>query len=1104
MSSPPTPPPDPFGDASEDQAGRSGLVVDLVDVAAAEVALLDAVARARRGDPLTRVSVVTPTRFDALTLRRRLASAPGGTVNVQFAVLDDLAAELAMPLLARTSGRPLTDDVHDLLVAEASRRHPGALGRLADNPATVAALSRAVSALRTATAGLDPEPVLAALADSDRDGPGIRTALATIHREYRRLVGTGHHDHHDVALAALTADAGRIRDVVGAVVVHLPEAAGRAPTPAQARLLQRLAHHVPVTVLAGWSGDHRADAGTTAVVAALAGRSIGSDTPDGRPATTAPRAHRDIHVVVVPDAHEEVRTAARVVTGALHDGIDPADLQVLYTADEPYATLLTEAFRAAGIPHHGPTTRTLAQSTAGRVLDEAWTWHDEGHPRARLLDLLGSAPIRADGRRVPAGNWDRIAREAGIVGGRVHWDKRLGGWAAGQASDAEHRTGWWRTRMLSDAQVGTELRTFALDLADDLEAVGVMTWQEWGGWALHMLDRLLGTARGDWSSADVEAEATIRQRLAALAHLDDVRAELDLDDRPVTRIDFQRLVRRHLDTPAGRVGRAGVGVRLARLKEASTSTTQHTIVVGAVEGALPPRPRSGPFMPDDVVAGLAEHGLAHPDDTQAAVEALRRSFARVLATAERTTLVVPRIDRRRQRPARPGPWVLEVLAARTGRPVAVDDVLEARDEVAGHVTRVDSAVAGILSSPAPAGPDELRLRALATHVWSGHDLRTHDATAELAGLADAVVVVDARRSPDFTAWDGNLAGHTNLLVPLAEAPQSPGRLAQYGQCPRRWLFDRGLHVRAVEEPRHWLDIGALDRGNLVHHTLEDWIRETLDDSTAAARPFPPGTAAPASIERLQEIFDHHGTRLEEHGRTGLVALWRQQQRALWRRLQRWHAGHSTLLATGWRPRSVELSFGLDAQDGLRVEAGGVVFTLRGQVDRVDVTTSEDDEVTHVAVLDYKTSHPNTYRGIEDDVTLGGTELQLPIYGLVAAAAHPDAVVSVGYWHVHDKATSAPPAAVPFDATARARTDEVLTTMAHGITGGVFPPNPGDESLWPTPGFTNCRYCPFTTICPSHGSRQREARRALASPEAAVLLPLVESAVLATHDQVGRK
>lgn len=1071
---------------------RSGLVVDLVDVAAAEVALLDAVARARGGDPLTRVSVVTPSRFDALTLRRRLASAPGGTVNVQFAVLDDLAAELAMPLLARTSGRPLTDDVHDLLVAEAARRHPGALGRLADNPATVAALSRAVSALRTATAGVDPEPVLAALADSDRSGPGIRTALATIHREYRRLVGTDHHDHHDVALAALTADGDRIREVVGAVVVYLPEAAGRAPTPAHARLLQRLAQHVPVTVLAGQSGDNRADAGTTAIVAALAGRSIGPPTA-AEQSMTGTGAARDVHVVVVPDAHEEVRAAARAVTGAFHDGIDPADLQVLYTTDEPYATLLTEAFTAAGIPHHGPTTRTLAQSTAGRVLVEAWTWHDEGHPRARLLDLLGSAPIRADGRRVPAGNWDRIAREAGIVGGRVHWDQRLGGWAAGQQSDAEHGT-WRRTRMLRDAQVATELRTFVLDLADELDAVGITTWQDWGGWALGMLGRLLGTARSDWSPADVEAEATVRQRLAALAHLDDVRTELELDDRPVTRTDFQRLVRRHLETPAGRVGRAGVGVRLARLKEAGTSTTRHTIVVGAVEGALPPRPRSGPFLPDDVVAELAERGLAHPDDTHAAVEALRRSFARVLATAERTTLVVPRIDRREQRPARPGPWVLEVLAERTGRPVAVDEVLEARGEVAGHVTRVDSAVAGILASLAPAGPDELRLRALATHVWTGHDLRTHDATAELAGLADAVAVVESRRSSDFTAWDGNLAGLTDLLVPLAEAAQSPGRLAQYGQCQRRWLFDRGLRVRAVEEPRHWLDIGALDRGNLVHHTLEDWIRETLDDSTEVSRPSPPGTATPASMERLQEIFDHHGDRLEERGRTGLVALWRQQRRALWRRLQKWHAGHTALLADGWRPRSVEMSFGLDGEDGLRIEAGGVTFTLRGQVDRVDVTTSEDDHVSHVAVLDYKTSDPRTYRGIDDDITLSGTELQLPIYGLVAARAHPEAVVSVGYWHVHDKAPSAPPTLVPFDDAARARTHEVLTTMARGITGGVFPPNPGAESLWPTPGFTNCRYCPFTTICPSHGARQREAQRALASPEAAVLLPLVESAV----------
>ncbi len=1071
----------------------AGLTVHWMDEGApAEDGLRDAVARARVDDALARVSVVTPTRFEALSLRRRMAGAPGGTVGVQFAVLDDLATELATPLLARTSGRPLTDDVHDLLVAEAARRHPGALGRLADNPATVAALSRAVSALRTATSGVDPEPTLAALAASDRGRPGIRTALADIHREYRRLVGTDHHDRHDVALTAAAAGADRVREVAGAVIVHLPSAASRPPTPAQARLLQRLAHHVPVTILVGRTGDERADTSTAEVVQRLTG------LPPTGPTTVAAGlgAGRDVDVVVVPDAHEEVRTAARLVTGAIHAGADTSELQVLYTADEPYASLLTEAFAAADIPHHGPAVRTLGQSTAGRVLDETWRWHDEGHPRARLLDLLGSAPVRADGMRVPAGNWDRIAREAAIVGGRGQWDRRLGAWATGQAAEAQHRTGWRRTRLLRDAQVAGDLREFALGLADELAAPDATTWQAWGSWALRLLDHLLGTNRDTWSVADVEAEATIRQRLAALAHLDDVRVELDLDDRAVDRTSFQALVRRHLDTAAGRVGRAGVGVRLARLGEASTAVTHHTVIVGAVEGALPPRPRSGPFLPDDVVDELVGRDLAHPDDSRAAIAGLRRAFARVLATAGHTTLVVPRIDRREQRPARPGPWVLEVLRTRTGRPVAVDEVLEARDEVSPHVTRVESAVAGILASAAPAGPDELRLRALATHVWSGGDLRTHEAAAELPGLVHAGDIVDARRSTDFTAWDGNLAGLGTHLVPVAEEPQSPGRLAQYGQCPRRWLFDRGLRVRSVEEPRRWLDVGALDRGNLVHHTLEDWIRETLDDPTAgSSRPLPPGDAAPGSIERLQQVFDHHGDVLEDSGRTGIAALWRQQRRALWRRLQRWHAGHTALVADGWRPRSVELSFGLDdPDDGLRLEAGGITFTLRGQVDRVDVMTDHAGGVTAVSVLDYKTSDPGTYRGIADDVTLEGTELQLPVYGLVAAAAHPDATVAVGYWHVHDKSSFAPPALVAFDRAARARTDEVLTTFAHGIRGGVFPPNPGEESLWPTPGFHNCRYCPFTTICPSHGTRQREARLALASPEARVLLPLVESRV----------
>ena len=81
-------------------------------------------------------------------------------------------------------------------------------------------------------------------------------------------------------------------------------------------------------------------------------------------------------------------------------------------------------------------------------------------------------------------------------------------------------------------------------------------------------------------------------------------------------------------------------------------------------------------------------------------------------------------------------------------------------------------------------------------------------------------------------------------------------------------------------------------------------------------------------------------------------------------------------------------------------AGGGELRFRGAADRIDV---DDDGTLHV--VDYKTGKADDYRGLdEDDPDLGGTLLQLPVYG-AAARAHqkaPDAPVRAEYWFVSDR------------------------------------------------------------------------------------------------------
>ncbi len=91
----------------------------------------------------------------------------------------------------------------------------------------------------------------------------------------------------------------------------------------------------------------------------------------------------------------------------------------------------------------------------------------------------------------------------------------------------------------------------------------------------------------------------------------------------------------------------------------------------------------------------------------------------------------------------------------------------------------------------------------------------------------------------------------------------------------------------------------------------------------------------------------------------------------------------------------------------------------------------------------------------------------------------------------------------FDDTARDRTQQVLDTIARGVTDGVFIASPGAETLWPAPTFANCRYCDFDPICPSHAERARASERDRASEAAQVLLPLWDPATGSDdQDEVG--
>jgi hypothetical protein len=124
------------------------------------------------------------------------------------------------------------------------------------------------------------------------------------------------------------------------------------------------------------------------------------------------------------------------------------------------------------------------------------------------------------------------------------------------------------------------------------------------------------------------------------------------------------------------------------------------------------------------------------------------------------------------------------------------------------------------------------------------------ATADDDVLAGNVAAVVARRSGEFTRFDGNLAG---LAVPSpVDGVTSATRLQTWAACPFAYFVESILRVEPVENPEDALEINRLDKGLLVHEALERFIVEILA-RPPDAQPSPDRKWTREDHERMAEI-----------------------------------------------------------------------------------------------------------------------------------------------------------------------------------------------------------------------------------------------------------
>jgi ATP-dependent helicase/nuclease subunit B len=990
------------------------------------LALRRAVAAAKDGDPLAPVTAIVPANHVGVTARRALASGSLGPVSdggagvaaVTFLTVYRLAELLGAPRLAAERRRPVSTPVLAAALRKVLRRDPGLFAPVAEHPATEAALVAAFGELSDVSAD-----GLAALAAAGRRASDV----VRLCRQARAVLRDGWYDEADLTEAALDAvrsEPHRVARELGHVVVHLPQDLLQR----QARLVAAVTEACPSTVVVGVTGVDAADAGVGRSLARL-----GADMP-GSAGVGAPGADGTTRVLTASDADDEVRAAIRAVVDAARAGTPLERIAILFGTREPYGRLVHEHLAAAGIPRNGAAVRPLAGSVAGRTLLELLALPDHDFRRADVVALLTrTTGGPGSGRRIPAAEWQRVSRQAGVVAGRDQWSQRLERLAAEldrRAGDVElvgtdpfDETGAERRReafesMQRRAQRVRDLASIVLRLIDDLTEArdAPKPWSARARWLRRLAGRLIGDyARGaQWPPEEQRAADRVDAALERLSSLDGI------DDPPSLEV-FHRTLELELDADLGRVGRFGEGVLVGPLSFAVGLDLDLVVVLGMAEGTLPAAVHDDSLLPDGErrLAGgelrLRREGVGRE----------QRRLLAALAAADRRLLCGPRGDLRSSSERVPSRWLA--------------DLPEWLDDPGRGAEHVPSFAHAVTHAEFPATEQEYRLR---------------------AGAADDPVVeagsrvIRARHGRDFTRFDGNLAG-VAVPSPLDEVVSST-RLESWAACPFAYFVNHLLHVEPVEDPAQQLTISAWDRGSLVHEILQSFVDDVL------ARPVEARAASdqpwsPSDHDRMRQLAERVCDDYEARGLTGRPVFWRRERAQLLALADRFLTDDDTHRRRDHsRPVAAELRFGYgDDADG----AGPVVMPLpdgrelrfRGSADRVDVG---DDGTIHV--VDYKTGKADDFRRLgPENPDERGTKLQLPVYGQAARqfVGRSDAQVQARYWFISDR-EGFRRIGYAVDDQVLARVGATLATIVDGIERGAFPARP-DASGKP---WVTCPYC----------------------------------------------
>lgn len=784
------------------------------------------------------------------------------------------------------------------------------------------------------------------------------------------------------------------------------------------------------------------------------------------------------------DPNAEAAEVARRVLDAAHDGVKFNEIAIFHRGGAPADARITDALGRAGIPCFTSGGTPVLQTAAGRAALNLIELLGDEPRRPQLLDLLGSPALRGRLRHVrrrrsepdPEAEdgdpirpkplqWERISRRAGLSRRWADFESRLESFI----DDSRNEAGDEALAYQFDA--AKELFDVCADLHE--RADGLANATGWKAAADISLEAFRAYVRDVGNNEGSDGELEI---IDTIYHVLDELREMDRAGIAYSARRLRAAAKRALERASTGDPRALDGVLIANAAGAArTLRFDAVFIAGAAERTIPAVPRQDPLLDDAArdhlnrfigARAMRLHRL-RPDHDRFIFD-LARAAAR-----DRFTVSYARRNSAIGAPAHPSALILAAI----GKPDAPNEPLLSERQLEEHhrFTRLIASVSGAAPTDDQAAAGE----------WESARRALDEADLRLAVLSpnpvDAVNLLfrvwpegadradHARRARSslgaFTEYDGLINVDPVKWDPFAaDMTFAATALERYAACPYRFFLSDVLKVRAVAEPEEQAELSPLDRGNLMHKILEQWVGNWIKRERATAA-WPDYARDP---DKLREIAMPLLDEAEQMRKLGGPKIAQALRAEILADLEMTRAAESNRSGDGWHPIHVEYDINdidLDAGEGRTIK-------VKGRIDRVD--TGPDSARR---AIDYKTGKP------DKEGVLGfasGKVLQPTIY-LHGLKQHPEhqadlAVSKAELVYVTRRgeferddldgeqfARDGTPAAPTYADMLR----DAVSTIVDGMQAGLLFPYPfsDDPKKNLDERALQCHYCDYRFACP---------------------------------------